>query len=104
MKTAVSNKQFRFYLKIGLGYLLLWLFVDLVSETHTFFPRAANETWKAVYLVAVNYLFFEFVLPRLSRKKILLSFILGASSLISSSTYEAVSKCFLFVRQSSAIK
>jgi sensor histidine kinase YesM len=76
MKISANKRQLRFYLRIGLGYLLLWLFVDLVSETHTFFPRAVNEIWKAVYLVAVNYLFFEFVLPRLSRKKILLSFLL----------------------------
>jgi len=78
MKTAVSNKQFRFYLKIGLGYLLLWLFVDLVSETHTFFPRAVNEIWRAIYIVPLNYLFFEFILPRLSKKKILQSFFLVA--------------------------
>jgi two-component system LytT family sensor kinase len=76
MKIAASNKQFTFYLKIGLGYLLLWLFVDLVSETRTFFPRAANEIWRAIYIVPLNYLFFEFILPRLSRKKILWSFFL----------------------------
>ena len=76
MEITANKKQFRFYLWIGLGYLLLWLFVDLASETATFFPRAVNETWKAVYIVAINYLFFEFILPRISGKKIFQSFFL----------------------------
>jgi len=71
MKISTDQKQFRFYLRIGLGYLLLWLFVDLVSETATFFPRAVNEIWRAVYIVPLNYLFFEFVLKAFKRKKII---------------------------------
>jgi two-component system, LytTR family, sensor kinase len=78
MKILTDKKQFRFYLWIGLAYLLLWLFVDLVSETETFLPRSVNEIWRVVYIIAINYLFFEFTLPRLSRKKILRSFFLIA--------------------------
>ncbi|MEP6845507.1 MAG: histidine kinase [Panacibacter sp.] len=73
MKILTDKKQLKFYLWSGLAYLLLWLFVDLVSETATFLPRAANEIWRAVYIVALNYLFFEFALPALTRKKILQS-------------------------------
>jgi len=76
MKILTDKKQFRFYLWIGLAYLLLWLFIDLVSETETFLPRSVNEIWRVVYIIAVNYLFFEFTLPRFSRKKILRSFFL----------------------------
>jgi two-component system, LytTR family, sensor kinase len=78
MKILTDKKQFRFYLWIGLAYLLLWLFVDLVSETETFLPRSVNEIWRVVYIIAINYLFFEFTLPRLSRNKILRSFFLIA--------------------------
>lgn len=76
MKKSVDIKRLKFYLWIGLGYLLLWLFVDLASERETFFTRAVNETWKAGYIIIINYLFFEFILPELSRKKIITSFFL----------------------------
>jgi len=74
--TLTGNKQLKLYLRIGLAYLSLWLFINLVTQTATFLPRAVNEIWKAAYLVALNFLFFEFTLPRLSRKKILRSFFL----------------------------
>ncbi|CAN5508409.1 hypothetical protein BH10BAC2_BH10BAC2_37090 [soil metagenome] len=76
MKISGGKQQFKLYLRIGLAYLSLWLFIDLVSETATFFPRAVNELWKSVYIITINYLFFEFTLPRLSSKKILRSFFL----------------------------
>src|SRR5215213_3591744 len=76
MKKALDIKRLKFYLWIGLGYLLLWLFVDLASGRETFFLRAVNEIWKAVYIVIINYLLFEFILPELSRKKIIRSFFL----------------------------
>ncbi len=70
-RAALHRETLRLYGRIGLAYLALWLFVDLVSEAPGTFPaRARNEVWRAVYLVAVNYLFFEYTLPRLSRKRI----------------------------------
>ena len=78
MRTAINLKQVKLYLWIGLAYLLLWLFVDLVTKTATFLPRAVNEIWRAVYIVFINYLFFEFTLKRLSSKRILSSFFLIA--------------------------
>lgn len=76
MKTLAGKQQFKLYLRIGLAYLSLWLFIDLVTETATFLPRAVNEFWKAAYIVTINYFFLEFTLPRLTTKKILRSFLL----------------------------
>lgn len=76
MKKSWDIKRLKFYLWIGLGYLLLWLFVDLATGTAAFFTRAVNELWKAIYIVVINYFFFEFILPQLSQKKILRSFFL----------------------------
>lgn len=48
---------------IGAAYLAFWLIVDLLSETETWWPRAANNTWLVVYLVVLNYVLFEFTIP-----------------------------------------
>ncbi|MFD3001469.1 sensor histidine kinase [Pontibacter toksunensis] len=70
MKLALDIKRFRFYLGVGAAYLSLWLFVDLVSHPEAFRLWASNEFWRALYIVIVNILFFEYTLPRLSRKRI----------------------------------
>ncbi len=64
-------KRFKFYLRVGAVWLLLWLFNSLINHTETFFLQSLNEIWRAVYIVVVIYFFFEYTLPRLSRKKIL---------------------------------
>jgi hypothetical protein len=79
MKWALNREQLRLYGRVGVAYLALWLFADLVSEPLRTFPaRAINEGWRAAYLVAVNYLLFEYTLPRLSRKSVLRSLFLVA--------------------------
>ncbi len=75
----IDRERFTFYIRVGAGYLLLWLFVDLVSHPASFHKYFWNEIWRAVYIVAVNYLFFEYTLPKLSRKRILKSFFLLAA-------------------------
>ncbi len=69
MKIALDKKRFKLYLRIGLAYLLLWLFVDLASHPELFYQYFINEVWRAVYIVFVNYLFFEYTLSHLSRKR-----------------------------------
>ena len=79
IKTLLDIKRFKFYLWVGLGWLLLWLFDVLVSEPFQQFPeRFLNEFWRAVYIVIVNYLFFEYTLPflKLFRKRIFRSLLL----------------------------
>ncbi len=71
MKRVINREQLRFYGRVGLAYLALWLFANLVSEPLRTFPAILlNEVWRTVYIVAVNYLFFEYTLPQLSRKRI----------------------------------
>jgi len=75
MKRPINTKRFKLYLWIGLGYLLLWLFIDLLSTPETFFKRVVNNIWLISYLVVVNYILFEFTLPfiRLTWKRVLLT-------------------------------
>ena len=72
--------------------MLLWMFSYLVSAPDTFLQRCANEMWRAVYITAVNFIFFEYTLPfiQLTRKKIFVSLLaLAAQFLLYSFGYYA---------------
>ncbi len=73
IKKILNLKHAKFYLWVGGAYLLLWLFVDLIRYSESFFLSMLNELWQTVYIVSILYLLFEYTLPRLSRKKILKS-------------------------------
>lgn len=82
MNISIDRKRLPLYGWIGLAYLLLWLLNDRITYPDTFFPRAINETWRAVYLTAVNYLFFEHILSDLNRKRMFRSFLLLAGAFL----------------------
>ena len=69
MKTSIKIQRFKFYLWTGAAYLLLWLFNSLISYPDTFAVRVANETWRAVYIIVVNFLFFEFAMRFVMKKR-----------------------------------
>jgi two-component system, LytTR family, sensor kinase len=66
MKIAVDRERFKVYLWIGVVYLGLWLFGDLIQHPETFFERAWNNTWLVGYLVVLNYLFYERAVPSIT--------------------------------------
>lgn len=69
MKFSINKERFEFYLWAGLGWTMLWLFSYFVSYRETFFIRIPNEIWRNVYLVVVNYIFFEYTLPFIMQKR-----------------------------------
>ena len=73
MRILIDRKRFKIYLQIGLAYLILWLFSDLIGETETFLKRAVNNIWLISYLVVINFILFEYALPfiKLTWKRIL---------------------------------
>lgn len=81
MKKLFDKKKAKFYLLVGAAYLLFWLLADLVMFTDAFFLWAVNEIWRAIYIVFLNYLFFEFTLQQLSRKRLVRSVFLLALQL-----------------------
>src|SRR5687767_9115880 len=84
MKTAIDIKRVKLYLWIGLAYLLVWLLRDLITEPNTFFPeRFINNIWRTVYIVVVNYIFFEYTVPYvlLKRKYVIYNILLGILAL-----------------------
>jgi two-component system, LytTR family, sensor kinase len=69
MNAATTIQRFTFYLRVGLAWIALWLFGYLVSETETFIVRIPNEIWRTVYLVSVNFIFFEYTWPFITKKR-----------------------------------
>ena len=78
MKISIDRERFKFYLWIGAAYFILALIINLTNYPGPFLLWVINVTWKVAYILVVIYLFFEFTLPRLSRKKIFISITLLA--------------------------
>jgi sensor histidine kinase YesM len=82
INTLLNRKQIKLYLLIGAGYYILALIINLTSYPGPFFLWVLNEIWKAAYILVVIYVFFEFTIPYLSRKKIFRSIALLAVQLL----------------------
>lgn len=76
MKIAIDRKKLRFYLWVGLAFLVPWMLDDLANEKETFMFRAINNIWRLIYIIFQNYILFEYTFPRLSRKRIFSSVLL----------------------------
>lgn len=63
MKISINKKRLQLYLWIGIAYLVLLLFTDLLSSPETFLRRAVNSVWLTGYIVVINFIFFEYALP-----------------------------------------
>lgn len=70
MKTSIDVKRLQLYVRIGAYWALLWLFSYLVAHPLADFPKwFVNEIWRAVYLISLNFLLFEYALPVIRHKR-----------------------------------
>jgi sensor histidine kinase YesM len=69
MKLSIKIERFKFYLWVGAAYLLLWLCNSIISYPDTFAVRALNDSWRAIYIITVNYIFFELIMPFVRKKR-----------------------------------
>ena len=69
MKKSVDIKRFKFYLWVGLANLSLWVLRDLAQYPETFFERVVNNFWRTGYIVVLNFILFEYILPFIRRKR-----------------------------------
>ena len=72
----VDIKRFRFYLGIGFIYLTIWVIHNQIFFLDTFWPRLWNDCWRAIYVTVINFILFEYTIPRLSWSKLPESFLL----------------------------
>lgn len=73
MKISTDRDKILFYSWAGIIYLLFFLAIAYFNARQTFLPRSINTLWRTVYLVLINFAFFEYAIPyiNISRKRIL---------------------------------
>ncbi|MEP6793402.1 MAG: histidine kinase [Saprospiraceae bacterium] len=69
MKTFINIKRFQFYLFLGSIWLLLWIINSFFNHQETFVQQSLNEIWRVFYIVIVNFIFFEYSLPFIVKKR-----------------------------------
>jgi LytS/YehU family sensor histidine kinase len=69
MKKRINSKLLQFYLWVALGYFFLGLFTSLSSYPNRFLALVFNNFWGVVYVMAVNFTLFEFIIPFILKKR-----------------------------------
>lgn len=79
MKRVVIIQRITFYVLLGLAYSLLWVWGDIHTFGATFLQASLNNSWRGIYIVIVNFMFFEYSTHFVIRKRkfILLNIIFG---------------------------
>src|SRR6516225_8228514 len=73
MKKLFDINRFKLYGWIGLSFFLFNVLMDSHLNARPFLQNLAYDLWMLVYILASNYLLFEYTLPKLSRKRIFMS-------------------------------
>jgi two-component system LytT family sensor kinase len=63
MAMRFSRDRLILYLCITVGYLIHWVHDDLTSNPDGFAVSLLNNAWQVIFVVAINILYFEYVLP-----------------------------------------
>ena len=76
---SIDKRKLILHLWLGLAYFLLKLLFNTHQFPGNFFPLVANNLWRIVYIIVVNFLFFEYTVPFVLRKRkyILYNILLG---------------------------
>ena len=69
MKRSLDIKLVKFYLWVGAGYFLLGLFSSMGSYPGRFFSVLFNNAWGVVYVIALNFILFEYTIPFVLKKR-----------------------------------
>ena len=69
MKRSLDIQKLKFYLWVSLVYTILWVIIDLATEANNYFARGINNIWLSIFLLVVNYYFFEDAVPFIRRRK-----------------------------------
>src|SRR4029079_11844130 len=69
MKKLFEIRLIVFYICLGLAHSILWVIHDLSNFPFTFFEAVLNNIWRAIYIIVINYLFFEYTIPFVTRKR-----------------------------------
>jgi len=83
MELLSDKRRVKFYLWVGLGYFLVGLLNTLGKYPDRFFPVVFNNLWGVIYVIPINFIFFEYSIPFVLRKRrfIIYNILLGISLL-----------------------
>jgi two-component system, LytTR family, sensor kinase len=83
MNRLMDSKKLKLYLWLGVGYFFLGVASTAAKYPEAFFSVLVNNAWSVVYLIAVNYILFEYSVPFVLKKRASLVFniLLGAGLL-----------------------
>ena len=73
MRKLFDIKRFKLYGWIGLSLFLCNFLLDVHQHRRDFLQNVLSNLWMAVFITVLNYLIFEYTLPKLSRKRIFFS-------------------------------
>ncbi len=76
MKSLLDIRRFKLYAWIGLGFWLLGVLSNLAQYPDEAGGRSLNDLWRMPYVTILNYILFEYTIPRLSWKRFDRSFLL----------------------------
>lgn len=79
MKKSFEIKRFTFYLWIAVPYVVLMSLHEMSVFKVSFFTPLLNNSWRIIFLLVVNFIFFEYVVPFVLQKRrfILYNILLG---------------------------
>lgn len=69
MKRLINTKRLIFYAWMGAGYALLSMLSSYTGLPGTFLQKILNNIWLCIYIIVINYIFFEFAVPYVLRKR-----------------------------------
>lgn len=69
MKKKVDKARIILYVCIGIAYVLLWSLSNVSKYPDQVFTLFMNNIWRGIYVTIMNYLFFEYALAFVLRKR-----------------------------------
>lgn len=66
---TINRQKIVFYLWAGFAYLMLWVLSNMSDYSGRLFPFFVNNVWRAIYVIGINFIFFEFIVPAVLGKK-----------------------------------
>lgn len=65
----VNIKRRKLYLWISLAYWILWIIIDASTFPGSLGVSIVNDAWRVIYVLGVNYIFLEYTVPFIRRRK-----------------------------------
>lgn len=69
MAGRFKTDQFILYVSITIAYLVFWIHNDLARNPGMFTVSLVNNLWQVVYVIGINMVYFEYVLPYVTSRK-----------------------------------